>query len=344
MDYKLKLAIITASRTIPSATPSPLDPKSGNYFQVRVMPEMADIYDMDVESNGLILPWYPNFFGDCDHAYQEGDLVWVVCEEDFSVGYIVGFAQSPAGTDISSFMYLLGSAEALAGLSQSAVNDISIQKMSDKCLTFLNVKSGRVATIYNSKIVYIYGEDGSIFSTNGSSYIMLVDKEGNLTLKGNSKSESFYGKMNTSGGDSTETLSSKTISTVNMTSINAGGSYQMTAAGNASNNVVGAVTNIAGLGVTNLAGTYINNTVALGAITNTVGAGAYTITVAGGVINILAPMVNIEALMINLIGYVSIIGGLNLLGCFFGGVLLPPSPFGFAIAGVPCAVTPLCIL
>ena len=334
MNFTLKMGVVETGRQLPSATPGPTDPTSSNYFQVRVLPDMIGIKEKEY------LPWYPNFFSDKDIAYQPGDLVWTITEEDFKVGYIVGYAQTPAGDDISSFIQLLNTAEAAAQISQSGINDVTIDHISNKYIRF-TTNTGRNCIVYNSKIIYIFEETGTIYTTNGSHYSMIIAQSGDITITGATKKENYEKNVDIKGGDNTEDFTSKKISTTNNMSINNGGSYQLTTGGNINHNAIGSTTNVSGSTISNIAGAGITNTVALGGINNIVGAGAYTITVAGGVVNITSLAVNIEALTINLIGFVSIVGALNLVAAHL--VQLPISTIGFAVVGGIGVAVPTCI-
>lgn len=344
MNLVFKLGIIEKGRTIAPDNPTPLQPRSSSCFQVRVLPEMANIEDTDPLSGEKILPWYPNFFGDSLTSYDVGELVWIAVEETtFRTGFVLGYAQSVKGNDITTFAQRINWAERVAGIDDdklSGIGELAIQKIDNKCLTCVNRTNGRVINIYNNKIIYLFNEDGSIFTTNGSTYSAVITPEGDITFTGKSKTETIKGEVKETGGKNSENYTSKKISTSGGMSINAGGGYQLSSGGKMNINSVGGITTV-GSKISNTSAFSTENTVGLGTYSTTVGAGIYQITVIAGVVNITAPMISMEAPVINLIGIVNVVGALNCLLAPW--VQLPINPaIGWGTA-VPMVVSPTLI-
>ena len=343
MDYLLKMGIITHGRTIPPVNPSPFQPTSNNVFQVRIMPDMANIWDIEDSSGYYKLPWYPNFFADSHNAYREGDLVWLFIDDDYHVGFIIGYAQSAGGHDISSLAAIIGQAEVSAGYKQSGIDELTIQKLDEKSITAINRNNGRVIQVYNNRTVYIFGEDGSMYGTNKTSFQVRISATGDISYTGASKKEDYTGDVSINGNNYSESFHTIKSDSVSGMKLHAGGSFSATSGGNMTHSSIGTQTNTA-FGMVNTSATGISNTVGLGTFNNTVIVGAYTITAIGGVVNIASAItVSIEAPFINLIGLVNIVGALNLVEAPF--VFLPYNPvIGFeAGASVASAPVPLIV-
>ncbi|MEI6297557.1 MAG: hypothetical protein WCO84_08050, partial [bacterium] len=229
MDYILKAGVITDTRHTKPDLSEDIYPKQSphsnwgpNWFQVRVLPDMNDIQDKD-ENGDLILPWYPNFFSENNTAYQPGDLVWVVCDDDYHVGFILGLAQAPTGDDVKNAIFMFNQAEVNAGYPQSEYRHISVTRMSETSLVFNNRETGISGQIFNSRIIYIYGNDGSVFSTNGNGYTLVISALGDITINGNSIGMNSKNEHILQATSSYEGVSSKYIDSSGMVTINASG-------------------------------------------------------------------------------------------------------------------------
>lgn len=97
--------------------------------QVRILPDMADIQEEN------LLPWYPPFFKDEITFTRADELVWVITNEEFSIGFILGL--------VSSYTWI-GSYE-----SQS-IPDTLRQAIDQAYVQF----RGRVLAYQNLKVVY----------------------------------------------------------------------------------------------------------------------------------------------------------------------------------------------
>ena len=297
MDYLLKLGVVTDSRHVVDTNHPLWGP---NYFQVRVLPDMNDIglapgTDLD-QYGDLLLPRYPNFFRNNDICYQPGDPVWIVCDDDYHVGFILGPAQPPAGDDQKYFLQIINAAERQAGATDetiSAINQITIQKLSDSYINFTNTFTGTSGQIYNTSIVYIYGSDGSIYSTNGK-YSMTITSDGNITINGKNETKVLDGDMNIMGGNAVNfgvppsgRISSLLVDTTNQIDLQAGGSFEMTCGGNSSMRTL--------MDADTFIGKSFKETIGLGGASRIVSAGGdkevvlagnYSISVVGGTISL----------------------------------------------------------
>ena len=294
MDYMLKLGVVVDSRHLPDNNHPLWGP---NYFQVKVLPDMNDIGidpGTDLDKYGdLNLPRYPNFFRNNDICYQPGDPVWLVCDDDYHVGFILGPAQPPAGDDLKYFIQIINKAETGAGYAEiSAINELTIQKLSNTYISFNNVATGMSGQIYNTFIVYIYGSDGSIYSTNGT-YSMTITADGNITVNGKTETKHLDGDMLITGnavqfglGSEGNRISSMLIDTTNQIDLQAGGSFEMTAGGNSSMRTLGDADTFIAKTLNETIGLGATRIVRAGGIKENVILGNYTISVLAGNITI----------------------------------------------------------
>ena len=272
MDYQLKLAKIVSSREIDDKLPL-------NLFRVRILPEMAEI----PASQNDMLPLFPNFFKDTNYAYQRDDLVWVVCNDDFQVGFILGYSQPPAGEGITSFIDEINNAEKDANFPVSAFEEISILRLSGSCFTYNNVVTGQSGNIYNNKSFFLFSADGKIWVKNPG-MTMKVTPDGDLTITGKTKTEEF-GDITIKGKASSEECSSKKIVADANLDLSSGGSFTKSTVGNSSEVVLGEVDTIIGKTKTETIGLGETKTIMVGGETETIVAGNYTLTVAAGTMN-----------------------------------------------------------
>ena len=117
MKFDFKEGIITGTRIFDTA-----DPNSGTLYQVRVLPDMTNVPDTDIDN----LPYYPNFFRGDHTAHQIDEVVWLLVNDDFHVGFILGGAQSASGDDISTFIQIINIAEQKAGLQVSSYDQLHV--------------------------------------------------------------------------------------------------------------------------------------------------------------------------------------------------------------------------
>lgn len=336
MEYILKLGTITDTRKIED--PDGKYPYYGpNNYQVRVLPDMADITDT-AESNGdLMLPRYPSFYGHTDYAYQIGDMVWITCTQDFQVGYILGYFQPYAGENISSFLAKFNALESMAGLELSNVGGLAVTRLSDSCITMTSIVSGTTLQMYSSDVYYLYCSDGSIYMASAKT-MTHISKDGDINIWGNSVQETYTDSINTiARGKVTEDFGSQYTSTVGSTTINSGGSFGVTATSGISMNAPFGGYNSLVLGnrTESCGGTNIVNS-GLGEY-HQIAAGAFTVTVAAGGVSIFStgPIAFTSTSLISLAApLVTITAGLlSMISCPI--IQLPIfSPMGWAVKGL----------
>lgn len=283
MDYTLKLGAITKGRAVYDDA----HPHDGpNHFQVRVLPEMNGIEDKDANGD-LILPYYPTFFANDQYAYSTGETVWVVCDPDFNVGFIVGLASTPDGESTESLVGMIYEAQDKFGYPRSAVNDLTVNKMSDNAFMFTDTSTGIVSHVYNNSTVYLYGEDGSINITNGSKFSVSISQDGTINMKGGSSTSYLSGDETAIvEGKSTEKVGLKYIDATSNITMNSGGdvsihssSLNLHSATTRDSFVGGGIKETVGIGG-------ISRTVVGGGIKDSVLVGDYDITVGAGGLNV----------------------------------------------------------
>ena len=103
-----------------------------NRFLVRILPDMADIKETDN------LPDYPCFFSTEQFAYAQGDVVWVLCDEDFQIGYILGPCEPSIGSGYEPFLRRINDVEKMAQLPLSAPENLTFTQIMDVALDFYN--------------------------------------------------------------------------------------------------------------------------------------------------------------------------------------------------------------
>lgn len=158
--------------------------QTANIFLVRVMPDMAEIQEID------LLPTYAPFFKDENIAYGEGDEVWLLTTEDFTVGYIFGGFQNPRGGAFGPLLNLVNESEDKAGFPKSNPSDISIRSVGGRSIFFENVETGTCGQIFNSKITHLYGPNGESYLSYPH-YSISTNSLGDMRATGRNVVEQF---------------------------------------------------------------------------------------------------------------------------------------------------------
>lgn len=264
MEYLLKKGVVIEGRLT----------TTGSLNKVRVLPEMGEIAETD------LLPLYPNFFAQNHTQYSAGDMVWVVCNEDFNIGFIVGLMQPPAGDDVATLIGRVNVAEVEAGFPQSGYNELSILKLGGKSITFENNVNGQSGTVYSTGVTILVSKDGAIWISNPKSYLtMTVD--GDYKLVGKKKYEKTVSEMKDTG-QSIERVAEKRIESGGTFVVSASGDMNMTTASNSSMYSTGEASELVGKKKSETYGTGQETKIASGGHTETVLLGDYTLTVGAG--------------------------------------------------------------
>lgn len=167
-------------------------------IQVRVLPQMEGI-DKDK------CPMWPSFFRDELYTGSIGDYVWVICDEEFSMGYVFGIANYntyPDRTLVSSGetsgiyetatdgTYLSIPKELRDNTSAAAIEiggqalsliDAKITYWDTQCIHFIERTTGGKIIAFNNGTLYIFRSNECIIRI-GKSIIKLG--ESSLSLSG----------------------------------------------------------------------------------------------------------------------------------------------------------------
>lgn len=124
---------------------------------VQITPEMDDITEN--------LPCWPYFFRDEQFKGNVGDLVWVICDDEYSVGYILGPAnyfsypedeetykqysiQQELKTKVSDILVNLK-------LQQLNFFDIKVTFWNDTCIHFIERSTGGLIIAYSVGTIFV---------------------------------------------------------------------------------------------------------------------------------------------------------------------------------------------
>lgn len=195
MSYSFYIAKIIDTSTI-----------NDNRLKVRVLPYMDSAGIKDDEC-----PLYPSFFRDEEYTGKIGEYVWVIANEDFSVGYIFGLANYNTYSDIStiegnSIFETSADGENLSipktlrenisdnfskefgrGLS---LENTKITYWDDNCIHYIERSTGGKVIAYRNGTFYIFRPDEFIVRI-GSTKIK-IDSEHFSTSSGNINLQSDY--------------------------------------------------------------------------------------------------------------------------------------------------------
>lgn len=156
-----------------------------NRLQVRVLPYMADIEESKC-------PCYPSFFKDNLYTGNIGDYVWVICDDEFSVGYVFGLANYNTYSDMTTENGESVYNKSIEGINLSIPDDLrnEISKQSSKVMSSsLSLLNTKVDYWDNDCIHYIERSKGGrvIAYRNGTMYIFrpseMILKVGSNVIK-----------------------------------------------------------------------------------------------------------------------------------------------------------------
>lgn len=182
MNYGFYLAEIVETATI-----------DDNRLRVRILPQMEGI-------NSNMCPLYPSFFRDSQYFGKVGDFVWVICDDEFSLGYVFGLANYNTYPDRTKVdgesIYEVGPNNEMLSIPQSLRKSIN-ESVSSVDLNYLDMSDAKVEYWDGNCIHYVERATGSkiIAYSNGTFYIMRPDaflmKIGDSVIKVESGSISF---------------------------------------------------------------------------------------------------------------------------------------------------------
>lgn len=156
-----------------------------NRLQVRVLPYMTDIEDSKC-------PCYPSFFKDSLYTGNIGDYVWVICDDEFSMGYVFGVANYNTYSDITVENGESVYNKSIEGINLSIPEELrsEISKQSSKVLSSsLSLLNTKVDYWDNDCIHYVERSNGGrvIAYRNGTMYIFrpseMILKVGSNVIK-----------------------------------------------------------------------------------------------------------------------------------------------------------------
>ena len=113
-----------------------------NRLGVRVLPHMKDILAKDC-------PLWPSFFKDSLYTGKVGELVWVLCDDEFSIGYVFGPANYTTYPDIVDTNTSTVYEKSSEGINLSIPSDLR-----DKISTSASEVLGRYLNFENIKVTY----------------------------------------------------------------------------------------------------------------------------------------------------------------------------------------------
>lgn len=288
MKVELKVAKIESTRL--------QDSTKDNLFRCRVLPDMEYITEVD------LLPTYPNFFATSNELFDPGDSVWVVCSDDFQVGFILGKAQSSSGTPLAPLVGQINANEEALGLEPSFYDDMTLDYVEGAYMAYHCKSTGRNGYIYNTAAMIIIDSDGTTYFRNTGATVRITGS-GEIMIQGTSVETSVQTTATTSAVEIVEKVQSKRSEVAGTEKETIGGSYQQIVAGNHVQNVVGDTTLLTGKQRKETIGLGSDTKIIAGGKSETVLLGNYNINVAlgqvqiisGGGVRIIAPSIELIA-------------------------------------------------
>ena len=113
-----------------------------NRIGVRILPHMKDISASEC-------PIWPYFFKDSLYTGKVGELVWVLCSDDFSIGYIFGPANYTTYPDIVDT-----EGNTVYYKSKDKISLSMPEDMIKRATSSLSQITGRYLNLDNAKVVY----------------------------------------------------------------------------------------------------------------------------------------------------------------------------------------------
>ena len=177
MSYGLYLAqVIGATR------------ENDSRIQIRVVPQMNDL------PKGMCPRW-PFFFKDECLIGSTGDLVWVVCNDDFSQGYVLGTANYNTYVEDNDFSKYsvpkdlrttITASFGSLGMNKFNFRDLKVTYWNEDCIHVIEKSTGGV--------VYAY-RNGSLFVFRNNEFIVKIKNGTTLKLSETGISMSTQGSI-----------------------------------------------------------------------------------------------------------------------------------------------------
>jgi len=193
--------------------------EENNSYVIRILPLMEEIQETEM------LPLFPSFFLDSLERYSIGDNVWVLSEESFQVGYVIGLCETPEGRNITSLVDKVIEIEKKLKLPISSAINLGFRLTGEAYLDFYDSETLINGRLNNTGSCIVFGPNGEFFLVANDSYYNLGDTtikeaseekiiDNNFTLTAAQVSETSEGrKVNVMskneemiGGDSTENV------------------------------------------------------------------------------------------------------------------------------------------
>jgi len=166
-----------------------------NRLGVRVLPYMKDISSTEC-------PVWPSFFKDSLYSGHIGDLVWVICDDEYSTGYVFGLANYNTYSEAIDSSTTTVFEKSSDGINLSIPKDL-IDKISQASAEvdglYLNMDNVKVTYWDDNSVHYIERDTGSsiIAFRSGSLYIFrqneFLIKVGKNVIKVDSNTISLSG-------------------------------------------------------------------------------------------------------------------------------------------------------
>lgn len=177
MSYGLYLAqVIGATR------------ENDSRIQIRVVPQMNDL------PKGMCPRW-PFFFKEECLIGSTGDLVWVVCNDDFSQGYVLGTANYNTYAEDNNFSKYsvpkdlrttITASFGSLGMNKFNFRDLKVTYWNEDCIHVIEKSTGGV--------VYAY-RNGSLFVFRNNEFIVKIKNGATLKLSETGISMSTQGSI-----------------------------------------------------------------------------------------------------------------------------------------------------
>lgn len=139
-----------------------------NRLGVRVLPYMKDIQAGEC-------PLWPSFFKDALYTGKKGELVWVLCDNEFSIGYVFGPANYTTYPDIidSSTSTVYEKSDKISLSIPTDLRDKITKSSADILGKYLNLENIKVTYWDDNCVHYVERDTGGVVIAykSGSFYI-----------------------------------------------------------------------------------------------------------------------------------------------------------------------------